>query len=119
MWVEGVRGPSTSQRDVDLIVSLLRAQPLTRKQLLEAWKEERDSGDSAMRCAVEAARADGWPLIWKDKRYRLAGSWEELSEWVEREATPRAHRILSQVAAMRRRAIEFFPPEQTRLLEVA
>lgn len=113
-----MRGPSTSQRDVDLIVSLLR-QPLTRKQLLEAWKEERDSGDSAMRCAIEQCRAEGIPVIWKDKRYRLAGSWEELSEWVEREATPRAHRILAQVSAMRRRAIEFFPPEQTRLLEVA
>lgn len=110
------RGPSVSTRDAEFIVSLLCIQPLTRAQLLIAWHEEHDSGDSAMRCAIEAARALGYPVIWREKKYRLAASWQELSDWIAREAEPRARRLEEQMRRMRERAIEFFPPVQGTLI---
>ena len=97
-----MRGPKAAERDAEMVVALLRIQPLTRKELLEALREERPTmSDSVMRVAVEEARGKGHPVIHSDGRYRLAETPEELDEWIAREAEPRAHRLLQQIASMR------------------
>lgn len=112
------RGPSVAERDVDLVVKLLSIEPLSRRELLEAMREERDISDSAMRVAVENARAAGHLVIHDGARYRLAAAPEEYAEWREREPLPRAHRLLEQVRRMDETAARTWPP-QGRLWEAA
>lgn len=110
-----MRGPSVAERDVELVVRLLTIEPLSRKELLEAMREERDIGDSAMRIAIEAARAAGHLIVHDGERYRIARNESELEDWIAREPEPRLRRLSEEIRAMRTKAREQFPPEQLRM----
>lgn len=111
-----MRGPTVAERDVDAVVRLLTIEPLTRKELLEAMREDRALGDSAMRVAIEGARAAGHLIVHDGERYRLATSEAELEAWIAKDAEPRLRRLAEEIRAMRQTARETFPPEQQRLI---
>lgn len=110
-----MRGPSVGERDVELVVKLLTIGPLTRKELLEAVREERDIGDSAVRCAVEDARAAGHLVIHDGERYAMAQTYEQYIAWRDRDPLPRAKRLLEEIRHMDERASRTWP-EQMRLV---
>lgn len=100
-----MRGPSVVERDVDTVLHLLRIEPLTRKELVQAMQDERRISDSTVRVAIEEARARGELVIHDGERYRLAGSYEEYANWRDRDPIARARRLEEQVRAMNERAV--------------
>lgn len=109
-----MRGPSVIEGDVDLLLRLLAIEPLTRTELVAAFKDERAISDSAVRVVVEEARARGQLVIHDGDRYRMAGSFEEYVEWRDRDPLSRARRLLEQVRRMDETASRTWP-EQLRL----
>jgi hypothetical protein len=112
-----VRGPSVLDSDVDLLLRLLAIEPLSRKELVDAMNEERPIRDSAVRVAVEEARARGVPLIVvgdSPRRYKIAETFEEYQAW-RADHWSRIQRMLEQLRRMDE-TIERRFPEQLRLV---
>lgn len=113
-----MRGPRLSDQDVDAVVEILNAHPsgLERHELVAQMNaQHRVIRDSAVRVAIENARARGELVLWVDGKYRIARSVEEVETWISRETEPRMLRFAEQMRAMRARCAVTFPPEQMRL----
>lgn len=114
------RGPSVSERDIELVVRLLSVDSLTRTQLREAVNEERDHplSDSAVRVVVEEARTKRHLVICagggRHRTYKIAESFEEYLTWRAEHAS-RIATMSAQLRHMDETASRTWP-EQLRLV---